>query len=140
MILFNSPDVGKYGGLVAAPVFKSVTSRIVEKDFEKFEKYIDKTFKQKLLFTYLDKDITADDSNQIKFKEVKLPPDKRMPDLVNCTVRDAINALTRMGIKYKINGSGVVINQSIEPGSKISSNEICILDCSEVKITGASVY
>ncbi|MCA2005336.1 MAG: transpeptidase family protein [Ignavibacterium sp.] len=140
LILFNSPDVGKYGGLVAAPVFKSVAERIVEKDFNKFEKYIDESFKQKLLIASLGKENSVDDSNQIKLKEVKLPSDKRMPDLINCSARDAINALTRMGVKYKINGSGVVINQSIQPGSKISSNQICILNCSEVTISGASVY
>ncbi|WP_337864464.1 penicillin-binding protein [Ignavibacterium sp.] len=140
LILVNSPDVGKYGGLVAAPIFKSVASRIVEKDFNHFEKYIDETFKQKLLFTNLEKENSSDDSNQIKIKEVKLPSDKLMPDLVNCSVRDAINALTRMGIRYKINGSGVVVNQSIAPGSKIRTNEICILNCSELTITGASVY
>lgn len=140
LILVNSPDVGKYGGLVAAPIFKSIASRIVEKDFDHFEKYIDETFKQKLLFTNLEKNNSSDDSNQIKIKEVKLPSDKHMPDLVNCSVRDAINALTRMGIKYKINGSGIVVNQSIAPGSKIRTNEICILNCSELTITGASVY
>jgi cell division protein FtsI/penicillin-binding protein 2 len=140
LILVNSPDVGKYGGLVAAPIFKSVASRIVEKDFDRFEKYIDETFKQKLLIASLGKENTADDSNQIKIKDVKLPSGKLMPDLVNCSVRDAINALTRMGVKYKINGSGIVINQSITPGSKIRTNEVCILNCSEVTITGASVY
>jgi cell division protein FtsI/penicillin-binding protein 2 len=140
LILVNSPDVGKYGGLVAAPIFKSVTSRIIEKDFDRFEKYIDESFKQKLLIANLGKENTEEDSNQIKIKEVKLPSDKHMPDLVNCNVRDAINALTRIGLRYKINGSGIVINQSIAPGSKIKANEICILDCSEVTITGASVY
>lgn len=140
LILVNSPDVGKYGGLVAAPIFKSVAARIVEKDFDLFEKYIDESFKQKLLITSLGKENTVNDSNKIKVKEVKLPSGKLMPDLVNCSVRDAINALTRMGVKYKINGSGIVINQSIKPGSKISTNEVCILNCSEVTITGASVY
>ncbi|MGQ9643293.1 MAG: penicillin-binding protein [Ignavibacterium sp.] len=140
LILVNSPDVGKYGGLVAAPIFKSVASRIVQKDFDRFEKYIDETFKQKLLITSLGKENTTEDSDRIKIKEVKLPSDKLMPDLVNCSVRDAINALTRMGVKYKINGSGIVINQSITPGSKIRTNEVCILNCSEITITGASVY
>lgn len=140
LILVNSPDVGKYGGLVAAPIFKSVASRIVEKDFDRFEKYIDETFKQKLLITSLGKENTTADSDQIKVKEVILPSDKLMPNLVNCSVRDAINALTRMGVKYKINGSGIVINQSITPGSNIRTNEVCILNCSEITITGASVY
>lgn len=140
LILVNSPDVGKYGGLVAAPIFKSVASRIVQKDFDRFEKYIDETFKQKLLITSLGKENTTEESDRIKIKEVKLPSDKLMPDLVNCSVRDAINALTRMGVKYKINGSGIVINQSITPGSKIRTNEVCILNCSEITITGASVY
>lgn len=140
LILVNSPDVGKYGGLVAAPIFKSVASRIVEKDFDRFEKYIDEIFKQKLLITRLGKENTTADSDQIKIKEVKLPSGKLMPDLVNCSVRDAINALTRMGVKYKINGSGIVINQSITPGNTIRTNEVCILNCSEITITGASVY
>ncbi len=29
LILINSPDQGKYGGLVAAPIFKNVAERIV---------------------------------------------------------------------------------------------------------------
>lgn len=140
LILVNSPDIGKYGGLVAAPIFKSVSSRIIEKDFDKFEKYIDDNYKQKILTARLENSEFPGYSNQISVKEVKFISDKTMPDLTNSSVRDAISVLTRMGIKYRINGSGIVLNQSISPGSRIKSNETCVLECSEIKITGASVY
>ena len=55
-----------------------------------------------------------------------------MPDLINCQVKDAIYALTRLGVKYKIKGTGMITSQSIVPGKKLNGNEICILECSEI--------
>ena len=40
LILINSPDQGKYGGLVAAPIFKNIAERIVKTDTEKFQQYL----------------------------------------------------------------------------------------------------
>lgn len=140
LILVNSPDIGKYGGLVAAPIFKAVSTKIIENDFDKYEKYIDENYKQKLLMARLNEQSSFKENDNQVLKEVKFISDKTMPDLINSSVRDAISVLTRMGIKYKINGTGIVLNQSIAPGSKIKSNETCLIDCSEINITGVSIY
>jgi cell division protein FtsI/penicillin-binding protein 2 len=142
LILINSPDQGKYGGLVAAPIFKNVAERIVQNDAERFQQYINPDLMKNLKFA-------EDNSNQkqsktvikpINMKEVNNSSSDQMPDLVNCRVKDAINALTRLGVKYKIKGNGMVTSQSIVPGKKLNGNEICLLECSEVYIKGVSLY
>ena len=50
LILLNSPDQGKYGGLVAAPIFKNVAERIVQNDIEKFQQYINPDLMKNLKF------------------------------------------------------------------------------------------
>jgi cell division protein FtsI (penicillin-binding protein 3) len=142
LILINSPDQGKYGGLVAAPIFKSVAERIVQNDTERFQQYINPDLMKNLKFT-------EDNSNNMQSKSLIKPINvqkvnnsslNQMPDLVNCRVKDAINALTRLGIKYKIKGTGMIISQSIVPGKKLKGNEMCLLECSEVYIKGVSLY
>jgi cell division protein FtsI (penicillin-binding protein 3) len=92
---------------------------------------------------------TEDNSNNMQSKSLIKPINvqkvnnsslNQMPDLVNCRVKDAINALTRLGIKYKIKGTGMIISQSIVPGKKLKGNEMCLLECSEVYIKGVSLY
>ena len=142
LILINSPDQGKYGGLVAAPIFKNVAERLVQNDTERFQQYINPDLMKNLKFA-------EDNSNQIQSKTIIKPinmqkvnnsSSNQMPDLINCRVKDAINALTRLGVKYKIKGTGMIISQSIAPGKKLNGNEICLLECSEVYIKGVSLY
>ena len=142
LILINSPDQGKYGGLVAAPIFKNVAERLVKNDTEKYQQYINPDLMKNLKFA-------EDNSNQIQSKTIIKPinmqkvnnsSSNQMPDLINCRVKDAINALTRLGVKYKIKGTGMIISQSIAPGKKLNGNEICLLECSEVYIKGVSLY
>ncbi len=138
LILLNSPDQGKYGGLVAAPIFKNVSERIVQSDIEKFQQYINPDLMKDLKF--------ADDNSQVKtqikpidVKEVRISSDNKMPDLINCQVKDAIYALTKLGVKYKIKGTGIIISQSIAPGKKLNGNEECLIECSEYRVRGASM-
>lgn len=142
LILVNSPDVGKYGGLVAAPIFKKVTERIVQNDYDEFEKYIRDDFKQKLQFADLsdENETTSNSIVEVSYKELKHNSDNLMPDLKNSSLRDAINLLTKMGVKYKINGNGIVVEQSIPAGYQINSTSVCILNCSEITVKGASLY
>lgn len=52
-----------------------------------------------------------------------------MPNLVELSLRDAVAQLNEIGLKYKINGTGKVVMQSIEPGNNISTNDTCIIKC-----------
>ena len=142
LILLNSPDQGRYGGLVAAPIFKSVAERIVQNDIEKFQQYLNPDLMKNLKFA---EDNSGDDERtktQIKpisVKEVKLSSNNKMPDLVNCQIKDAIYALTKLGVKYKIKGTGIITSQSIAPGQKLNGKEICLIECSEYHVRGASL-
>lgn len=143
LILLNSPDQGKYGGLVAAPIFKNVAERIVQTDVDKFQEYLNPDIMKNLKFAEENSEQNTEVQKQVRpvsIKEVKLNTNNRMPDLIHCQVKDAIYALTKLGIKYKITGSGIITSQSIAAGSKLSGSEICLLECSEFYVKGASLY
>ncbi len=142
LILLNSPDQGRYGGLVAAPIFKIVAERIVQNDIEKFQQYLNPDLMKNLKFAEDNSETDIQNKTQIKpisVKEVKLSSKNKMPDLVNCQVKDAIYTLTKLGIKYKIKGSGIITSQSIAAGKKLTGNEICLIECSEYRVRGASL-
>ena len=142
LILLNSPDQGKYGGLVAAPIFKNVAERIVQNDYEEFQEYINPDLMKNLKFAEDNSVNDYQSKTQIKpinVKEVKLSANNKMPDLINCQVKDAIYALTKLGVKYKIKGTGIITSQSIAPGQKLNGKEVCIIECSEYMVRGASL-
>lgn len=140
LILVNSPDKGRYGGIVAAPIFKNVTERIASTDKKILqEKFIDSKFDtNEFQFTNV-----KDDEPIKEIDEVKIDlnePNLTMPDLRNCRLRDAISLLTKLGLKYKIKGSGKVKSQSIKAGKVLTGNETCLLECSEIMVKGTTVY
>ncbi len=55
--------------------------------------------------------------------------DKRvvMPDIRGFSMRKAISMLLKKGLKYKINGSGIVSWQTPEPGKLIASGTTCVV-------------
>ena len=65
---------------------------------------------------------------------------KFMPDISNYSLRDAITILTKVGIKYKVEGSGIVVSQSISPGEKIAKGMTCIINCSSSQAEGVAIY
>lgn len=138
LIHFNSPQLGKYGGLVAAPVFKKVAERIIEKDFNIFEKYVNDKYKQRILYSDFHQLQNKSSESLLNKNETKLSVSRVMPDLINHPLSEAISIMNRLGINYKIKGSGIVIDQSISPGSKVSDKELCFIECNSVQIIGAS--
>ena len=117
LIIIDSPDVSRnlhWGGISAAPVFKSVMDRIIN----------------------IDKSITISRSKNLRVKNEPILIQKNykikieyveMPNLIGKTVRDAFSDLKKVGIKPQISGSGLIGSQSIEAGTKIEKESICIL-------------
>ncbi len=143
LILINSPDQGRYGGLVAAPIFKNIAERIVQNDIDKFQQYVNPDLMKNLKFADEKTDENTNDKkavSELTVKPIKYSAENKMPDLVNCSLKDAIFALTKRGVKYKIYGSGIIISQSISPGKILRGNEICNLKCSDAYVKGASLY
>jgi cell division protein FtsI/penicillin-binding protein 2 len=138
-IMVSSPEKAKYGGSVAAPIFKNVSDRIIEIDYNLRPGFTVKSasvLKEELKKEKTDfsNNVYSDASVNSKSKKLKqYKIENGMPNLVNLSMRDAVAILTELGIKYKINGKGKVISQSIESGKKINKNEVCIIDCQPVK-------
>ena len=117
LIILDSPDVSRnlhWGGISAAPVFKSVMDRIIN----------------------IDKSITISRSKNQRVKNDPILIQKNykikieyveMPNLIGKTVRDAFSDLKKVGIKPQISGRGLIVSQSIEAGTKIEKESICIL-------------
>ncbi len=149
LILVNSPTVGRYGGLVAAPIFKNVAERIINMNPGNFENYQSPNQPEGQDFKIVnagntnnkpalsqDKELsnTINQSNNVDIKS------GLMPDLSNYSLREAISVISRLGLKCKINGSGKVVSQSITPGVNIHKGALCVVVCKEPDLVGASVY
>jgi stage V sporulation protein D (sporulation-specific penicillin-binding protein) len=52
-----------------------------------------------------------------------------IPYVVGLTVREAIKELKHSGLAVKISGSGLVVRQVPKAGQKISTGEVCLLEC-----------
>jgi cell division protein FtsI/penicillin-binding protein 2 len=147
LVIVNSPEEEKYGGKVAAPIFKNISERILQTDLKKFqqtEEYkSNNNFETKMVSATNEKEITPEVINVV-IASSNYPNSENqsilMPDLRGQTVKDALIKLNLLGLKYDINGSGIVTSQSISPGMKIKQSQICKINCSETTITGANIY
>ena len=63
-----------------------------------------------------------------------------MPDLRGKTIKEALLILNELGVHFRINGSGVVIDQSMAPGSSIKQKNTCVLTCSQTVTSGVRIY
>jgi cell division protein FtsI (penicillin-binding protein 3) len=147
LVLVNSPKTEYYGGKVAAPLFKKIVERIVQADPSKFFN-IDNTkdsFEKK--FSAIQENPENEkkqigQSGEFKFAALTGAPATKnlMPDLKGLTTKEALEILSELEIKYKIDGTGIVSGQSIQPGAKINQNSNCVINCSEYKINGVNIY
>ncbi|GMR25072.1 MAG: penicillin-binding transpeptidase domain-containing protein [Ignavibacteria bacterium] len=148
LVIVNAPQTEKYGGKVAAPIFKKIAGRIINTDLKNFqqrEKYIESNSVDKhILNTISDNDnkkkiINA--SHVQKNNELnKNYVNNLMPDLTGRTIKEALISLNLLGLKYDIRGSGIVVSQSINPGINLKQNQVCRLNFSEATIKGANIY
>lgn len=142
MILVNAPKVGKYGGLVAAPIFRDVSRRIIDADLSlvPYKKKIERN--NSIADQFIAELKSAPASNGKSYmnispkKEDKFKTrftfdesNKTMPNLINSSLRDAVVQMNELGLEYKISGTGKVVSQSIEPGKSFVSGDTCFVKC-----------
>jgi len=141
-ILINAPQVGQYGGLVAAPIFHEVAKRMLETDLNLApnKKKIER--KQNLIDQLVADIKTAPKTKSVSFsnigdrsltnissRKIYNENSTAMPNLVNQSMRDAIAQLNEIGMQYKVVGTGKVVWQNLEPGSSIVPGSICLIKC-----------
>ena len=106
IIMFYKPQVSnevRYGGLVAAPVFREVIKRIT-----------------------MNKSIESNDVTQIGTKVKQIKKDyvgtiTTMPDLKGMSLREAINLFKNENIDIKIEGIGTIVNQYPAPKESLEN-------------------
>ncbi len=148
LILVNEPELEKYGSKVAAPIFKNVAERIIQPNPQYFKENkklpgtesIEKDNKENIEPVFVKNNNPTNEIKPIQVNYSKEINKNIMPDLKGRTVKDALVILNMLGLNYKINGSGVVTKQSIAPGTIIKTKKDCIVNCSELSVTGANVY
>ncbi len=148
-VLVNKPRGEYYGGKVSAPVFKNIAERIIKSEPEKFYGN-GKTYDEEI--TTPDEEVMInqwfvnnEDLEETKIKNViqqnnLIVNNNVMPDLRGRTVKEALAIVNELSIKYNVIGSGIVIKQSIKPGSSLSKNLICNIHCSDKMINGTRIY
>jgi len=147
LVLLNSPKVGRYGGLAAAPVFRKVAQKIIERNPDILNPADEQKINNDLKVAATEH--KADD-NVVYTNASYHDPDpalisvclekKIMPDLSNYHLKDAITILSKLGIRYKMNGTGMVVSQSLSPGTRITKGQVCSLECKEISVNGTAVY
>lgn len=147
-ILISKPKGHYYGGLVSAPVFKNILSRIYEMENKKYEHQkpepeikiaVNQIKEAEEIPVHYDF-LQADEVNENKNVFAAGNGVKMMPDLRGKTIKEAIVTLNDLGIKWSISGSGVVTEQSIPAGQVLNKRKTCILNCSPMATTGARIY
>jgi len=143
LVKISSPMIGKYGGQVAAPMFKNIMERILETDLDLVpeEQIIsrDKMFVENIL-NEIESNSKEDYFTASNIPEISEPvvntinkrSTSKMPDLSGMALRDAMTTLNNHGIQYKVEGNGQVASQSIIPGSNFHNGEVVLIKC-EIK-------
>ena len=147
-VLITKPKGEYYGGLVSAPVFKNIVSRI-----HSLEK---RTSDSPNIETEIKTTEIKTESDNAKIVQKEIPPTSEtnrsknvfvsgknlniMPDLKGMTIKEAVSTLNEMGIKWSISGAGIVVEQSITPGQPINKRKTCVLTCSQITSSGARIY
>ena len=142
LIVVSSPEVGRYGGKVAAPIFHEITKRILDGDRNKIIKETPKSNydtgpklkQQQNQDVFVTSDLPEHKSSAKLIQKKYLTADTTiMPDLNNFTKREAIKMMHEFGIEYRAEGSGTVISQSISPNTKIKNGLVCVIKCENAK-------
>lgn len=144
LVLVNAPQIGRYGGSAAAPIFKNVAERIINSGSDDFQNKEGDDSNLK----YASTNNSGGKPNFVNAVQKTEEKDAGktnfnlnvMPDLTSYSLREAIHTLTKLGLKYKISGSGKIVSQSIKAGDKIEKGSECILTCKENSLSGVSIY
>ena len=120
IVVIHEPDksVGYYGADVSGPVFKKVAQKI----------YIDTPIVDEIELNNIERGVV--ETEYENFYEIARTYKTIMPNVIGLPSMDALALLENMGLKVKVDGVGVVKNQSINKGIKVSKNQKVVIEAS----------
>lgn len=142
IVVINDPKGAYYGALVSGPVFREVADRIYASDVNMYnkveERFVGNTvapeaksgqskatkkvynaFGIKALYAAKSDYFNSIDTNNGVAYEESNPVKGVMPNVSGMGLKDALYLLGNAGLKARVKGSGKVISQSIQAGSRI---------------------
>jgi len=152
IIVINDPQNGYYGAQVAGPVFREIADKVFANDIHMYsskqkqqiaantrmpasksgnKKSIQRVydaFGMKVSFAGNTEYVNAVDTNNVmSFREVRYI-DGTVPDIIGMGMKDAVFLLGNAGLRPVVKGSGKVVRQSVEPGSRVAKGYPVIVE------------
>lgn len=124
LIVIDEPQGNKFGGVVAAPVFKAIIEKILP--------YLN-VLPEGVMVVENEFDSSPQMESFVSpplIGEMKIGKGKEaliMPDLTGLSMRNALNRIEGKGLIIKISGNGKVVEQTPRPGTVIERGDICFL-------------
>jgi cell division protein FtsI (penicillin-binding protein 3) len=130
-------EIGFYGNVVAAPVFKELrdnlyaeeaidTPNLKGKPAEAYTGMVEELNEIHELLSY-PTDVNAQKNTWMKSNDSILEAydfiEGAMPDVIGMAAMDALFLLENMGLEVEIQGKGKVVKQSLKAGNKVSKNQ-----------------
>lgn len=118
IVVVHEPDksVGYYGADVSGPVFKKIAQKI----------FTDTPITDEIETLNFENSVV--DKNFENYFDLAQTYKTIMPDVRGMSAMDALPLLENMGLVVRIEGVGIIKNQSIQKGSKITRNQEVYLD------------
>jgi cell division protein FtsI (penicillin-binding protein 3) len=119
LVILDEPQRDKWGGVAAAPVFKSIGEQILN------------CFKTNIRETPIFEQDQADKVQLISAQEtivahsVDNDDESIMPDFRGLTIRDAMKKAKARSIELKVSGNGWAVRQSPPAGRILGEDQVC---------------
>jgi cell division protein FtsI (penicillin-binding protein 3) len=151
-VVVNNPRKGTYyAASVAGPVFREIADRVYTSDVNMYDplkeqkftgslkmpaakagekkatQSVYKAFGIKALFAANSEYVSLDTNKGVANREVKII-EGTVPDVSGMGLRDALYVLGNSGLKAMVRGSGKVIKQSLEAGTRVAKGYPIVLE------------
>lgn len=152
IVVVNAPSKNVYyGNLVAGPIFKEIADKVYATKIEIHDAlaanentvnrmpYSKNGYRKDLKNVFASLNVPVNDKSpdadfvvsQVQDEKVALEVRRikkgLVPNVLGMGARDAIHILENHGVKVKLEGRGVVTEQSLNPGDKLSGNDFITL-------------
>jgi cell division protein FtsI (penicillin-binding protein 3) len=147
VVIVNKPSTGVYyASQVAVPVFKEIANKVYANELDYHEEKADRDSvvypnsklanKEDILkiYNYLEVPIDTPSDNAFWLQAVnknqkvgfyyRETEQDRIPNVVGMNAKDAIYMLESLGLSVVINGKGEVVEQSIQPNTKLIKGDL----------------
>jgi len=122
VIVIDEPKGTPYGGVVAAPVFRTIAQQTLQ--------YLNVPPTERVAVAQASrnqKKATTTDKRKTSPKKPRAQTEGLMPNLLGLSMRAALKWLDGMAVEIRINGRGVLSEQKPRPGTRLTEGTTCYL-------------